>query len=54
MTAWTAAAIGMSIFCNLASSVLKRSAPFGTGTSYGQQFDPTLGGLVGTDGGTDR
>jgi phospholipid/cholesterol/gamma-HCH transport system substrate-binding protein len=32
--------------CNLASSVLKRSAPFGTGSSYGQPFDPTLGGLV--------
>jgi phospholipid/cholesterol/gamma-HCH transport system substrate-binding protein len=32
--------------CNLAGSVLKRAAPFGTGTSYGQPFDPTLGGLV--------
>jgi phospholipid/cholesterol/gamma-HCH transport system substrate-binding protein len=32
--------------CNLASQVLKRSAPFGTGSSYGQSFDPTLGGLV--------
>jgi phospholipid/cholesterol/gamma-HCH transport system substrate-binding protein len=40
--------------CNLATSVLKRSAPFGTGTSYGQQFDPTLGGLVASDGGSDK
>jgi phospholipid/cholesterol/gamma-HCH transport system substrate-binding protein len=40
--------------CNLASSVLKRSAPFGSGTSYGQHFDPTLGGLVGTDDEGDR
>jgi hypothetical protein len=32
--------------CDLAGSVLKRSAPFGSGTSYGQQFDQTLGGLV--------
>jgi phospholipid/cholesterol/gamma-HCH transport system substrate-binding protein len=31
--------------CNIAGQVLPR-APFGTGTSYGQQFDPTLGGLV--------
>jgi phospholipid/cholesterol/gamma-HCH transport system substrate-binding protein len=37
--------------CNLASSVLKRSAPFGTGSSYGQRFDPTLGGLVAPDEG---
>ncbi len=40
--------------CNLASSVLKRSAPFGTGSSYGQSFDPTLGGLVATDEGSGR
>jgi phospholipid/cholesterol/gamma-HCH transport system substrate-binding protein len=32
--------------CDLASQVLKRSAPFGTGTSYGEAFDPTLGGLL--------
>ena len=32
--------------CDLAGSVLKRSAPFGTGSSFGQQFDQTLGGLV--------
>jgi phospholipid/cholesterol/gamma-HCH transport system substrate-binding protein len=35
--------------CNLAGSALKRSAPFGTGSSYGQPFDPTLGGLVAAD-----
>ena len=40
--------------CDLASQVLKRSAPFGTGTSYGQQFDQTLGGLVATDEGSER
>ena len=40
--------------CNLASSVLKRSAPFGTGSSYGQAFDPTLGGLVATDEGSAK
>ena len=40
--------------CDLASQVLKRSAPFGTGTSYGQHFDPTLGGLVATDEGSER
>jgi phospholipid/cholesterol/gamma-HCH transport system substrate-binding protein len=40
--------------CDLASQVLKRSAPFGTGTSYGQQFDPTLGGLVAADEGSER
>ncbi len=33
--------------CDLAGSVLKRAAPFGTGSSYGEKFDPTLGGLVG-------
>ena len=33
---------------------LKRSAPFGTGSSYGQPFDPTLGGLVPTEQGSDR
>jgi phospholipid/cholesterol/gamma-HCH transport system substrate-binding protein len=32
--------------CELAGQVLKRSAPFGTGTAYGQSFDPSLGGLV--------
>jgi phospholipid/cholesterol/gamma-HCH transport system substrate-binding protein len=32
--------------CDLAGSVLNRSAPFGTGSSYGQQFDQSLGGLV--------
>ena len=32
--------------CNLAGAALKRSAPFGSGSSYGQQFDQTLGGLV--------
>jgi len=40
--------------CNLASTVLKRAAPFGTGTSYGQQFDPTLGGLVASDEASDE
>jgi phospholipid/cholesterol/gamma-HCH transport system substrate-binding protein len=35
--------------CNIAGQVLKRSAPFGTGSSYGKQFDPTLGGLVEVD-----
>jgi phospholipid/cholesterol/gamma-HCH transport system substrate-binding protein len=40
--------------CNLAGSVLKRAAPFGSGSSYGQKFDPTLGGLVSTDDGSDR
>ena len=35
--------------CDLAGSLLKRAAPFGTGSSYGQVFDPTLGGLVATD-----
>ena len=32
--------------CDLAGTVLKRAAPFGTGSSSGQQFDPSLGGLV--------
>ena len=38
--------------CDLAGTVLKRAAPFrgasplGTGTSYGRQFDQSLGGLV--------
>ena len=33
--------------CDLAGSVLNRSAPFGTpGSSYGEQFDQSLGGLV--------
>ena len=33
-----------------ASSVAQAArAPFGTGSSYGQQFDPTLGGLVAVD-----
>jgi phospholipid/cholesterol/gamma-HCH transport system substrate-binding protein len=40
--------------CNLAGQVLKRSAPFGTGSSYGQQFDPTLGGLVASDEGSAK
>jgi phospholipid/cholesterol/gamma-HCH transport system substrate-binding protein len=40
--------------CDLAGSVLNRSAPFGTGTSYGQQFDPTLGGLVASDEGSAK
>ena len=40
--------------CNVASQVLKRSAPFGTGTSYGEPFDLSLGGLVATDEGSDR
>jgi ABC-type transporter Mla subunit MlaD len=40
--------------CDVASQVLKRSAPFGTGTSYGQAFDLSLGGLVATDEGSDR
>jgi len=40
--------------CDLAGSALKRSAPFGTGSSYGQLFDPTLGGLVAPDGGSDK
>ena len=34
--------------CDLAGSVLKRSTPFGTGTSYGNEFDQSLGGLVGS------
>jgi len=34
--------------CDLAGSVLKRSTPFGTGTSYGIEFDQSLGGLVGS------
>ena len=33
--------------CNLASSVLKRPSPFGTGTSSGEVYDQSLGGLVG-------
>ena len=32
--------------CNLVQTVLPRAAPFGTGTSYGEQFDQSLGGLV--------
>ena len=32
--------------CDLAGSILKRSSPFGTGSSSGQQFDRSLGGLV--------
>jgi phospholipid/cholesterol/gamma-HCH transport system substrate-binding protein len=40
--------------CDLAGSVLKRAAPFGTGSSYGQPFDPTLGGLVAADEGSER
>jgi phospholipid/cholesterol/gamma-HCH transport system substrate-binding protein len=40
--------------CNLASSLLKRSAPFGTGSSYGQPFDQTLGGLVPMDEGSAK
>ena len=32
--------------CDLAGSVLNRSTPFGTGSSYGQTFDQSLGGLV--------
>ncbi len=40
--------------CNLASAALKRSAPFGTGSSYGQPFDPTLGGLVAMDEGSAK
>jgi phospholipid/cholesterol/gamma-HCH transport system substrate-binding protein len=32
--------------CNLVGSILPRSAPFGTGSSYGQQYDQSLGGLV--------
>jgi len=32
--------------CDLAGSVLNRSTPFGTGSSYGQPFDQSLGGLV--------
>jgi ABC-type transporter Mla subunit MlaD len=39
--------------CDLAGSVLKRAAPFGTGSSYGQPFDPTLGGLVADDAGNE-
>jgi phospholipid/cholesterol/gamma-HCH transport system substrate-binding protein len=42
--------------CNLATTLLKRGAPFGesgsplgTGSSYGQKFDPSLGGLVEVD-----
>jgi len=40
--------------CDLAGSALKRAAPFGTGSSYGQVFDPTLGGLVAPVGGSDK
>jgi len=32
--------------CNLVGSILPRSAPFGTGSSYGAKFDQSLGGLV--------
>lgn len=38
--------------CDLTNTVLKRSSPFGaanplgTGTSWGERFDPSLGGLV--------
>ena len=32
--------------CELAGSVLKRATPFGSGSSYGQQYDQSLGGLV--------
>ena len=35
-------------------AALKRSAPFGTGSSYGQPFDPTLGGLVAMDEGSAK
>jgi len=35
--------------CNLVDSILPRSAPFGTGSSYGERFDPTLGGLVAAE-----
>lgn len=42
--------------CQISDGLLKRAAPFsgknsplGTGTSYGQAFDPSLGGLVATD-----
>jgi phospholipid/cholesterol/gamma-HCH transport system substrate-binding protein len=32
--------------CNLVGQILPRSAPFGTGSSYGAKSDPSLGGLV--------
>jgi phospholipid/cholesterol/gamma-HCH transport system substrate-binding protein len=35
--------------CNLAASVLPRSAPFGTGSSSGKVYDQSLGGLVEVD-----
>lgn len=46
---------GAGQLCNLTNTLLKRSAPFGdgsplgTGTSWGQSFDPSLGGLVEVD-----
>jgi phospholipid/cholesterol/gamma-HCH transport system substrate-binding protein len=43
-----------SQLCDLAKTVLKRSSPFGTGSSSGQRFDPSLGGLVATDEGSAR
>lgn len=33
--------------CDLAGSILNRTTPFGTGSTYGKQFDQSLGGLVG-------
>jgi phospholipid/cholesterol/gamma-HCH transport system substrate-binding protein len=40
--------------CNLAGSVLKRSAPFGASLSNRPSYDQTLGGLVPADEGSDR
>lgn len=35
--------------CDLIEKLLPRSAPFGTGSWYGQAYDPTLNGLVEVD-----
>jgi virulence factor Mce-like protein len=40
--------------CDLAGTVLKRSAPFGAPLSTRPSYDQTLGGLVATDEGSDQ
>jgi len=40
--------------CDLAGSVLKRSAPFGASLDTRPTYDQTLGGLVATDEGSDQ
>ncbi len=40
--------------CNLAGTVLKRSAPFGAPTAERPAYDQTLGGLVAVDDGSDQ